>query len=195
MCLVFPHCRLGAKAGIWHSSQSNKLGNKDELQWNSGHTPSAASMSSLGCYGTFIFSLFKHLLCLTWILKKLEKKQTVMHKEYTKQTGQGSTGEQTWMKCLGQNLKKKGCLFDFNAWFSFQTLENYQQFFTALCLNLISFSISLPQPHANMIGKIYDIHKKKCLGDVFWYSHASKVVKVTFFHKTIHWLFEFARCS
>ncbi len=29
MCLVFPHCRV--KAGIWRSSQSSKIGNKNEF--------------------------------------------------------------------------------------------------------------------------------------------------------------------
>lgn len=55
MCLVFPCC--GVKAGLWHGSQSNKIGSKDEFhpEWNSGHVAVFANMV-LVCFGAF--SLF-----------------------------------------------------------------------------------------------------------------------------------------
>lgn len=76
MCLIFPHCL--AKAGIWGWSKAIKYGTRTNFNNFSYGIPVMPMGSSLTCFGTLIFSLFKYLLCLTCDLKKTEEKQIVV---------------------------------------------------------------------------------------------------------------------
>lgn len=74
MCLIFPHCL--AKAGI--RPKAIKYGTRTNFNNFSYGIPVMPMGSSLTGFGTLIFSLFKHFLCLTCDLKKAKEKQTVV---------------------------------------------------------------------------------------------------------------------
>lgn len=149
-------------------------------------------MSSLSCFGT----LFKHSLWLTCVLKRTEEKQTVvMHKEHRCDRVQEAS-KHVWNVSL--KTSKTHRWLGFNAWFSYQTLENDQQFFTSLFFSCelafhnLSFLFSRGMPTWRFMMSLQWCSED---GFFFTYRYASKVIKVSFFHQNIHWLFQFTRCS